>query len=150
MTDTITITGVAGRAPELRTGDKGSWVTLSVATNRRVKDQATGEWKDLDTNWYKVVAFRRLAEHVNASVNKGDRLIITGRLSVREYEKQDGTKGTAVEIVADAIGHDLNSGTTTLIKGTGGNAPAVSDDSWSSSAESVWPDVAHLPDEAPF
>lgn len=148
MTDTITIAAVVGTEPELRTGNVDRCI-LRVVTNRRAKDQATGEWKDLDSNWYSVVTFRRLAGNVVASIHKGDRVIITGRLSVREYETADGKKGTSVEIIADAIGHDLNFGTASYSKAVGGSSESTPD-AWGSSATAVWPDVSQIPDDQPF
>jgi single-strand DNA-binding protein len=146
MTDIITIAGVVGAEPELRPGNVDRCL-LRVVTNRRAKDPQTGEWKDLDSNWYSVVAFRRLASNVHGSLHKGDRVLITGRLSVRQYETEQGQKGTSVEIIADAIGHDLNWGTTVYSKASGSTTPATQD-TWV--GDSVWPDTAPIPDDTPF
>lgn len=149
MTDIITIAGVVGAEPELRPGNNVDRCILRVVTNRRVKDQTTGEWKDLDSNWYSVVTFRRLAGNVHASLHKGDRVIVTGRLSVRLYETEQGQKGTSVEIIADAIGHDLNWGTTVYSKGTGSTSAPMTD-TWNDPVTNVWPEVAPIPDDTPF
>jgi single-strand DNA-binding protein len=70
-----------------------------------------------------VSAFRGLAENVKTSVKKGERLLITGRLRIRDWETDD-RKGTDVEIEADAIGHDLTWGTTQYVKNPRENVDA--------------------------
>lgn len=81
--------------------------TFRVASNpRRFKD---GVWVDGDPTYVTVICFRNLADHVGASVHKGDPVIVTGRLRTREWtgEKQ----GVSVEIDASSVGFDLTRGT---------------------------------------
>jgi single-strand DNA-binding protein len=70
-------------------------------------DKATGEWRNLETMWYGVTCWRGLADNVAASLHKGDRVIVTGRLSQRSYEK-DGQQRVSLEIDATSIGFDLS------------------------------------------
>lgn len=70
---------------------------------------------DGDTNWYTVTAFRRLAVHTVGSVFKGQRVLVTGRLRVREWQTDDKS-GIAIEIDADALGHDLTFGTSAFTR----------------------------------
>ncbi|MFC8681385.1 single-stranded DNA-binding protein [Microbacterium ureisolvens] len=114
--DTITITGNVATAPELKRTTGGvSITTFRVASGQRKYDRGSGEWSDAGTNWYTVSVFRRLADHAFQSLHRGDRVILTGKLRLREWD--NGTKrGTAIEIEADAIGHDLLWGTTTFVK----------------------------------
>jgi single-strand DNA-binding protein len=114
--DTITITGNVATPPELkRTSGGVAIATFRVASGQRKYDRAAGAWSDAGTNWYTVSVFRSLADHAYASLNKGDRVILTGRLRLREWD--NGTKrGTAIEIDAEAIGHDLLWGTTTFVR----------------------------------
>lgn len=123
MSDTITITGNVATAPEFKRTPAGVGITtFRLASGQRRYDRTAGAWVDSGTNWYTVSAFRGLADHAFTSLQKGDRVLLTGRLRVREWD--NGTRrGTAVEIDADAIGHDLLWGTTTFVKGSGA-APA--------------------------
>ena len=116
MGELITVTGNVGTAPELKRTNAGVPITtFRLARGLRRYDRDAGAWADVGTNWYTVSVFRDLGDHAFASLRKGDRVIVTGRLRVRDWEA--GTaKGTAVEIEADAIGHDLRWGTTTFVK----------------------------------
>jgi single-strand DNA-binding protein len=116
MSDTITIIGnIAADPDHKRTSNGVPIANFRVASAQRRFDRATGTWIDNGTNWYAVAAFRGLAEHAYQSLHKGDRVIVTGRLRVRDWET-DTRRGTAVEIDAEAIGHDLLWGTTTFHK----------------------------------
>lgn len=136
--DTITITGNVATPPELkRTASGVPIATFRVASGQRRYDRDAGTWSDAGTNWYTVSAFRTLADHAYLSLQKGDRVILTGRLRLRDWD--NGTrKGTAIEIEADAIGHDLLWGTTTFTKDSHSTATdsarvpvqGVRDDAW--------------------
>lgn len=125
MSDTITITGNIATVPEHKRTQTGVPITtFRVASSQRRFDRATGGWIDGDTNWYSVSTFRGLAEHSFVSLHKGDRILVTGRLRLREWDT-GAKKGTTAEIDADAIGHDLLWGTSTFRKGdTVAPAPA--------------------------
>ena len=110
---TTTIVGNAGSDPELRFGPSGTAVcSLSVAVSHRKKDQG-GQWVDDGTDWFRVSAFGELAEHVAASIQKGQRVIATGRIRTRSYVDRSGQERTSLELSADAIGADLRWATTT-------------------------------------
>lgn len=136
--DTITITGNVATPPELKRTPAGVPIaTFRVASGQRRYDRAAEAWTDAGTNWYTVSVFRSLADHAYRSLQKGDRVILTGRLRLREWD--NGTRrGTAIEIDAEAIGHDLLWGTTTFVKDANGATidaagarPApVGDDAW--------------------
>lgn len=101
----VTISGNATRDPELRYTTGGKAVTsFGVAVNRR--HQVNGEWTD-QVSFLTVQAWDRLAENVCNSVVKGSRIIVTGRLQTREYERKDKSKATDTEIVATDIGLSL-------------------------------------------
>ena len=77
-------------------------------------DRATEKWVDgADASFYSVVAWRTTADNVAVSVHKGDPIFVTGKLRIREWEK-DGRSGISVEIDANAIGHDLSRGQSTF------------------------------------
>lgn len=101
----ITAVGNITREPELRFTQGGQAVTkFGLAVNRRW--QQGGEWKE-STSFVDVVAWGQMAENVSASLTKGARVMVSGRLEVRNYETQQGEKRTAVEITADEIGPSL-------------------------------------------
>ena len=127
MPDTIFATGVVGTPPELTIVGNGlARLTFRLASTQRKYNRATSEWENGETNWYTVVAFRRLAEHTRDSVSKLDRVIVVGRLKVSRWEKED-KRGTSVEIIADAIGHDLTFGTATFSKAASATPPTSGD-----------------------
>ncbi|GAA1143622.1 hypothetical protein GCM10009672_13040 [Nesterenkonia lutea] len=74
-------------------------------------DRRSERWVNGDTNWYTVSAFRQLAQNVKSSLSKGDPVVVTGRLRVRQWENDKGQRGTSVEIDAESVGYDLTFGT---------------------------------------
>ena len=133
-TDTITITGNVATPPESkRTANGVAITTFRVASGQRRYDQEAGAWVDSGTNWYTVSVFRTLADHAYRSLHKGDRVILTGRLRLRDWD--NGTRrGTAIEIDADAIGHDLRWGTTTFVRASQ-RGPAEPAQDWPATGE---------------
>lgn len=113
MSDTITIVGVIGTDPEKKTWNGTQITTFRVASKDRRFDRATGAWVDGEINWYTVSAYRRLAEHAFQSLHRRDRVILTGRLRVRNWDSGE-KRGTSVDVDVDAIGHDLLFGTTSF------------------------------------
>ena len=113
MTDTITLTGVIGTDPAHRVVSGGTLPITSfrLASTERKRDKTTNEWKDGDTSWYTVSAFKHLAINAAASLKKGQRVIVIGRPKVKAWENKDKS-GIDVEIDADVIGHDLTLGTS--------------------------------------
>ena len=105
MDSTVTIVGNLTRDPELRftAGGKGV-ASFGVAVGRRY--QQNGEWQE-KTSFFNVTAWDTLGENVAASLTKGTRVLVTGRLEQREYETKEGEKRNVVEIVADEIGPSL-------------------------------------------
>jgi single-strand DNA-binding protein len=106
-TNSITITGNLTREPEMRYTPSGvSKVTFGVAVNRSWRNQNTQEWEE-QTSFFNVVAWRQLAENVSASLTKGSRVVVSGRLEQRSWETEQGEKRSVVEIVADDIAASL-------------------------------------------
>jgi len=103
--NTITVVGNLTRDPELRYTQSGkATVTVGIAVNRRY--QVNGEWQE-QTSYMNVVAWGTLGENAAASLTKGNRIIVTGRLEQRSYETKEGEKRSVVEIIADEIGPSL-------------------------------------------
>ena len=116
MTDKITITGLVATTPRHLVTAEGLPITsFRIANSYRKFDRATMKWVDGETNWYTVTAFKQLAINTAGSVNKGDRIFVTGDLRIRDWDNGE-TSGTSVEVEATAIGHDLAWGTTTFTR----------------------------------
>jgi single-strand DNA-binding protein len=137
LTDTMTVIGVIGTDPRsIDTANGTPMTTFRLASAQRRYDRAAQRWIDGSTNWYTVNAFNGLAGNALASLARGDRVIVTGRLTVRPWEV-GGKSGTDVSLNADGIGHDLAWGTTTYSKTVGrSSAPSAPNaaDEWSESA----------------
>ncbi|GAA4482918.1 single-stranded DNA-binding protein [Microbacterium panaciterrae] len=115
MADNITVVGNIASSPESgRTPTGIETLTFRLASNNRRPDPKTGGWIDAGTNWFTVHAYRWLAENALASLSKGDSVIVTGRLKLREWESKEGKRGMAVEIEAESIGADLRWGRSTF------------------------------------
>ena len=111
--NTVTAAGIIATTPRHIKTEEGLDITsFRLASNRRRYDDELQQWVDVDTNWYTVVAFRALAANAEKSLNKGDRVVVSGRVRIRDWEHDSGS-GTSVEVEADALGHDLLWGTTT-------------------------------------
>jgi single-strand DNA-binding protein len=81
-----------------------------VAWTSRFRDRETGEWRDGNTSFANVNCWRKLANNVVSSLRKGQAIVVMGRLQVREFDDREGRRRIAVDIEADAIGHDLYRG----------------------------------------
>lgn len=143
MGETITITGIVGTDPAPRTTPSGAeLVSFRLASPIRRQDRATGAWVEQGTSWYTVTAWRALAKNVIASIAKGDRVLVTGELRIRSYERQDGSTGLAADVDARAIGHDLTFQTTSAVKTTferrGEPLPAASPEPAMAGAGADW------------
>jgi single-strand DNA-binding protein len=116
MPDTITVTGLIATPITHTVTSEGLEISsFRLASHHRRFDRETRSWVDGDTNWFSVTAFRQLAANLHASLEKGQRVVVTGRLRVREW--RDGEKsGRDVEIIADALGPDLAWGTAEYTK----------------------------------
>lgn len=119
MSDTITLTGIVGTEPRALTTNEGLAITsFRLASTQRRFDRATEKWVDGDTNWYTITAFRQLATNAAVSVKKGERILVTGRLRIRDWSA-GGKSGINIDIEADSLGHDLSWGTAAFSRGAG-------------------------------
>lgn len=106
----ITIVGNVGQDPELRYLPSGqSSLTFSLATSRKVKE----EWQ---TTWHKVVVWGEMGENCAASIAKGNRVMVIGRIDVREWQTKAGEKRTTVEIVADEVAASFKKATAVITR----------------------------------
>ncbi len=103
--NSVTLVGNITRDPELRfTGSGKGVASFGLAVNRRY--QVNGEWQE-KVSFFNVVAWDSLGENAAASLHKGTRIIVNGRLEQRDYETREGEKRTVVEVIADEIGPSL-------------------------------------------
>ena len=107
MSENISLTGVVATTPRhLVTQDGLPITSFRLASSSRRFDRAQNRWVDGETNWFTITSFRQLAINSATSVSKGDRILVTGRLRVRDWDNGERA-GTSVEIEAESIGHDL-------------------------------------------
>lgn len=107
MTDNLTVAGlVATPIKHTITAEGLEISSFRLASTSRRYDSATRAWVDGETNWFTITAFRHLAANVHASLDKGHRVVVAGRLKVREWRNGEQL-GRDVEIIADALGPDL-------------------------------------------
>ena len=99
----VVMTGNLTADPELRSTAGGTSVcSLRIACNTRRKDNATGEWVD-KPNYFNVTVWGAQGENAARYLSKGRPVAIDGRLEWREWEAQDGSKRSAVDIIADSV-----------------------------------------------
>jgi single-strand DNA-binding protein len=153
---TLTVTGNLTADPELRFTPAGvAVVSFTVASSRRVYDQASGQWKDdPDTLFLRCNAWRDLAEHVAESLQRGMRAMVTGRLKQRSYETTEGDKRTVYELEADDAGPSLKWATAKISRAGRDKVPhpADSPDPWQNNTPpaAAAGDGAGFSDEPPF
>jgi single-strand DNA-binding protein len=104
----ITVIGNLTGDPELRFTPSGSAVTnFTIASTPRTFDRQTNEWKDGETLFLRAAIWREAAEYVAHSLQKGMRVIATGKLKSRSYETKEGEKRTVIELEVEEIGPSL-------------------------------------------
>ena len=107
MNSTITIVGNVTRTPALRFTASGvPTANFGVAVNRKLPPRADGSTAEA-VSFFNVVAWQSLAENAAESLDKGNRVVVTGRLEQRSWETADGDRRTVYELVADEIGPSL-------------------------------------------
>lgn len=140
----VTIIGRLTGDPELRFTPSGAGVAnLTVASNARMLDKNSNEWKNKPTTFWRCAAWnqgekQRLAENVCDALKKGDSVIVRGEIESREYETREGEKRTVMELRIETIGKDLrwhqpaanNVQAQPASSGNWGGQQAAQDDPW--------------------
>jgi single-strand DNA-binding protein len=138
----ITMIGNLVDDPQLRYTPTGQAVgSFRVASTPRFMDRQTNEWKDGDSLFLSCNVWRQAAENVAESLQRGMRVIVSGRLRQRSYETKEGEKRTVYEIEVDEVGPSLRNASAKVVRSsraTGGQgAPgrqgggSAADDPWS-------------------
>jgi len=171
----ITIAGNLVDDPELRYTPTGQAVAkFRVASTPRYRDNASGEWKDGDSLFLTCNVWRQAAENVAESLQRGMRVIVTGRLRQRSYETREGEKRTVYEVEVDDVGPSMRNASAKVTKtnrssgsfggggsggsggsagsagsgGSGGSGGRAAEDPWAADAGGFGGDGAS--DEPPF
>src|SRR3954470_4662517 len=114
---TITVVGNLTDDPELRFTPSGAAVAkFRIASTPRFLDKTTNEWKDGEPLFLACNIWRQAAENVAESLQRGARVIVTGRLRQRSYETREGEKRTVMELEVDEIGPSLRYATAKVQK----------------------------------
>ncbi|HEY1668758.1 MAG TPA: single-stranded DNA-binding protein [Trebonia sp.] len=118
----ITVVGNLVADPELRFTPSGQPVaTFRVASTPRIRDNATNEWKDGDSLFLSCNVWRQAAENVAESLQRGMRVIVTGRLRQRNYETKEGEKRTVYEVEVDDVGPSLRNASAKVNRASRGS-----------------------------
>jgi single-strand DNA-binding protein len=119
----ITIVGNLTGDPELRFTPSGAAVAnFTVASTPRTFDRQSNEWKDGETLFMRCSVWRDAAENVAESLQRGTRVIVTGRLKSRSYETKEGEKRTVVEMDVDEVGPSMKYATAKVNKTSRGGS----------------------------
>ena len=114
---TITVIGNLTDDPELRFTPSGAAVAkFRVASTPRILDRQSNEWKDGEPLFLACNIWRQAAENVAESLQRGARVIVSGRLRQRSYETREGEKRTVIELEVDEIGPSLRYATAKVQK----------------------------------
>ena len=116
MSDQYTVTGLVATTPRhLVTQDGLPITSFRLAASLRKYDKQLNRWVDAETNWFTITSFRQLAVNSAVSISKGDRVLVTGRLRVRDWDNGERA-GTSVELEAESVGHDLMWGSSNFTR----------------------------------
>ncbi|MDI2033161.1 single-stranded DNA-binding protein [Paenarthrobacter nitroguajacolicus] len=119
MNDMITVRGFVASDVKSSTTTRGTaTASFRLGTTERRYDRSTNTWVDGNTNWYTVQSFRYLAGHVGCSIKKGQRVLVVGKLRLRQWE-HEGRVYHVAEIDAESVGHDLMWGSANFTRMNG-------------------------------
>ncbi|MEO9223527.1 MAG: single-stranded DNA-binding protein [Acidimicrobiales bacterium] len=154
----VTLVGNITRDPELRFTPSGAAVaSFGLAVNRRWQDRGSGQWQE-QTSFFDVKCWAQMAENVSESLNRGARVVVSGRLEQRSWETEQGDKRSKVEVVADEIAPSLRWATAQITKnerreaasGSGGGTGSSGGTSEGQAARPAGGDAGYAASEEPF
>lgn len=129
----ITVVGNLVADPEPRVSQAGrSWVTFRIASTPRVRDRQSGDWSDGEPLWLGCRAYGEYADNIAASLTKGMRVMVQGRLTQRSYTDNQGQQRTSLDLEVEEVGPSLRFATAQVTRsqargqggGFGGGQPA--------------------------
>ena len=136
----VILIGHLGKDAETKFTPSGISISkFTLATNRRTKDQQSGEWKDI-TDWHNIAMWR--TENVASFLLKGKQIYLEGRLETRSWEDKEGQKKYMTEVVCEAQ-------SLVLLGGGGGRGDAPSEGSGENERPVSMPRSAQRPQAAP-
>lgn len=115
----ITVIGNLVADPEPRVSQAGkSWVTFRIASTPRVRDRQSGDWSDGEPLWLGCRAYGEYADNIAASLTKGMRVIVQGRLTSRSYTDNQGQQRTSLDLEVEEVGPSLRFATAQVSRGS--------------------------------
>lgn len=148
--NTSTFVGNLTAPPELRYTQSGVAVAnFTVAVQDRKFDKTKNEYVYGDTLFLRASVWREFAEHV-AALEKGTRVIVTGKLKQRGYETKEGEKRTSIELDVDAVGPDLRYATATVARSARPSDSSPGQGGPNKPTEDVWNTPGTYSDDTPF
>jgi len=118
----VTLVGNLTADPELRYVSSGTPVcSFTLASTPRRQNQATQTWEDGETMFVRCDVWKTMGENVAESLARGNRVLVTGRMSVRSYE-HEGQQRTSINLTVDEIGPSLRYATAKPEKTTTGQS----------------------------
>jgi single-strand DNA-binding protein len=149
----ITVIGNITGDPELRFTPSGAAVAnFTVASTPRQFDRQSNEWKDGETLFMRCSVWRDAAENVAESLQRGTRVIVSGRLKSRSYETKEGEKRTVIEMDVDEVGPSLRYATAKVNRtqrGTSGGGGFSGGGQGGGQAEDPWATGPSSPSNTP-
>ncbi|NED95497.1 single-stranded DNA-binding protein [Phytoactinopolyspora alkaliphila] len=149
----ITIVGNLTDDPELRFTPSGAAVAnFTVASTPRTFNRQTSAWEDGETLFMRCSVWRQVAENAAESLQRGMRVIVSGRLRQRSFDTREGEKRTVIELDVDEIGPSLRYATAKVTRTQrqgggfgGGGAPQGGNDPWATQSGGGAPAPAGQP-----
>lgn len=147
-TPVVTLEGNITADPELRFLPSGKAIAnFTIACTDSKKEGDT--WVDGDKLFVRVNAWEQLGENVAESLHKGDAVVVTGKLFMRDWEDKEGGKRQSLECRAYTVSAQMKRATVTINKATRGSASKAAEDPWAT-AEDPWATAPAAPGEPPF
>jgi single-strand DNA-binding protein len=130
----VSVEGGLIRDPELRFSGAGKpWAAMRIVAKDRKNEGGT--WVDGDPTFLDVVCFGKVAENVAESLQKGDAIVVVGRMKEREWTTDSGDKRTSMQLVADVVGAALTFHPVKIMKAERAAASTGSGDPWGAPEE---------------
>jgi len=145
----VIVSGNLTREPELRQAGSNVVLQFGIAVNDRKRNAQTEQWEDV-ANFFDVLVWGARGESLSRILRKGMKVVVAGRLRWSQWQAQDGTNRSKVEIVADDVDF-MSAPREGGAAGGGAAVPAVAADEGSFAApDAAAPSVEVLTEDIPF